>query len=285
MVLLEQLLPAVALAGAVAALLSAFALRRGNDRFSRAAASFLPAVAYGAGHFLVTGWTSFPPTDTTNWLPYFGPAAAAIVASASLLPSKTVRLALFGCFCAGAMRLLLAPKFRYAWSAEEGWLRVVGLCALILLARAGFTLMKRRAPHPIESPLLMVILPAGTAVALMLSGSLLLGHFGFILSAAYVGSLLFFRRGEASAEGAAAVFSLLHVSLLACGYFFSDLPALSAIPLALAPLFVSGCDSAFGLFVRKSTSPQRASAMRLLVALVLIGVALSIAFRSSPPWI
>ncbi|NLT71162.1 MAG: hypothetical protein GXX91_10770 [Verrucomicrobiaceae bacterium] len=285
MFLLEQLLPAVALAGAVAALLSALALRCENARFSRAAAVFLPAVAYAAGHFFVTGWTSFPPADTTNWLPYFGLAAAAIVSSACPLPSKTARLAIFGLLCAGAMRLLLAPKFRYAWSAEEGWLQVVGLCALVLLARVGFTLTKRRAPHPIESPLLMVFLPAGTAVALMLSGSLLLGHFGFILSAAHVGALLLFRRSEAFAGEAAAVFSLLHVSLLACGIFFSDLPATSAILLALSPHLASLLERIVGSFVGKTPVPRRAGALRLSAVAALVGVALFVALRSSPPWI
>lgn len=284
MFLIEQVLPAAALAGAVAVIVSALVRRSGNTRVFRIAVAFLPAAAYGAGHYSVTGGTSFPPTDTTNWLPYFALAAAAVVSLTSLLPSRIARLAIFGLLCVGAMRLLLAPKFHYLWSAEQGWLWVIGLSALILLGAAGVALTERRSSHPVELSLLLSLLPAGTAVALMLSGSLLLGFFAAVLSATFLGNLVLVWRSRPPLDGATAVFSLLHVSLLACGYFFSGLPLLSFVLLALTPLLAAGSERVFGSFVRKLPFPHGASVLHLLSAAALITAALIVTFCSSPPW-
>src|SRR5688572_24811116 len=78
MFLLQQILPAVLLAMAVAACLQGFALWRGTPRTQRALTPVALGLGYLSGHFLITGWISFPPTDTTNWLPYFGLAAAGL---------------------------------------------------------------------------------------------------------------------------------------------------------------------------------------------------------------
>lgn len=284
MFLMETLLPAVALAGAVAVIGSALGRRSRNAPVARTLVALLPAAAYSTGHFIVTGWTAVPPADTTNWLPYFGLAAAALVSSPPRRPSQTARLAVFGLLCIVAMRLLLAPKFRYFWSSEQGWLWVTGLTALTLLAAAGFAVAERRSSPPLEPPLLLSLLPAGTAVALMLSGSFLLGIFAAVLSAAFLGSLVFVWRTRPRLDGAAEVFSLLHVSLLTCGYFFSGLPLVSLLLLALTPLLVAGFDGVLGSFVREPPFSHGRSLSRLLTAATLIGVALFFALYSSPPW-
>src|SRR5215204_6266695 len=150
MFLLEQLFPAVAVAAAVAAILIAPALRGRGVRASPVLGPFALGAGYFAGHVFITGWTPFPPTDTTNWLPYFSLVAAAISSLASLLLSKAVRIAVLGFVCMGAMRLLLAPKFRYGWSAEQGWVWVACLGGVALLLTLGIAAMARHSAIAVE---------------------------------------------------------------------------------------------------------------------------------------
>src|SRR6187399_2583781 len=133
MFLLKQILPAVIVALAIAAGLSACVTLLRNERLRKVLVLFALALGYAAGHFFITGWTPFPPTDTTNWLPYFALAAAAAGSLLYLLRSNSTRIALGGFVAIGAIRLLLDSKFRYGWSALQGWLWVLGLALLVLL--------------------------------------------------------------------------------------------------------------------------------------------------------
>src|SRR5688572_15441724 len=209
MFLLDQLLPAVAVAAAVAAAVSAFGLRWKGARASRVLAACALGAGCVAGHIFITGWTPFPPADTTNWLPYFALAAAAVGSLAFLLNSKAARIAVLGLVCVGAMRLLLAPKFRYGWSAEQGWLWVICLGSVALLLSLCVGAMGARLSIAMEPPLLLIIVSAGTAGSLMLSGSLLLGQFAAVLSAAVLGSLVLAWRSRIDGDSAAPVFSVV----------------------------------------------------------------------------
>jgi len=275
MFLPEQLLPAVTLAAGVAATVSAPALRwKGTSRTLVACA---PAAGYFAGHILIAGRTSFPPTDTTNWLPYFAIAAAALGLLSSLVESKAARVTLLGLLCVGAMRLLLAPKFRYGWSPEQGWLWVSCLGCATLLLVLGIAAMARRPAIPMELPLILIIISAGIAGSLMLSGSLLLGLLAAVLSAAFLGSLVLAWRWRIDGDGPASVFSLVGVSLLACGYFFAELPALSAILLVAAP--------ALALIPIGTPAHPCTAAARLALVAAAVGGAIYAAFHFSPPLI
>ena len=75
MFLLRQILPAAAIAAMVAAGICGLVLGFGREPGRFPPGSVAVGIAYAAGHFLITGWFSFPPADTTNWLPYFGVAA------------------------------------------------------------------------------------------------------------------------------------------------------------------------------------------------------------------
>lgn len=75
MFLLKQILPAAVMAMMVAAGVCGFALCWGKERARGALGPLAIGLAYLSGHLVITGWVPFPPTDTTNWLPYFALAA------------------------------------------------------------------------------------------------------------------------------------------------------------------------------------------------------------------
>ncbi len=297
MVLFKLFLPSVAVAALVAIVISALFLRAKRVRASRTrtvsgpvtraskdtAAACALGAGYFAGHIFITGWTPFPPADTTNWLPYFALAAAGIGSLAALLFSKAskatkfTRIIVFILVCVGAMRLLLEPKFRYGWSAEQGWTWVIGLACVTLFLALCIAVMERRSTIAVEPALTLIIVSAGAAGALMMSGSLLLAQFAAVLSAASLGSLALTLRCKIEAGGidvAGSIFSLLFIGLLACGHFFADLPALSAILLATAPAIAP---------IPIST-PRRATAARLAVIGAFVTGALFVAFHASPRW-
>jgi hypothetical protein len=276
MFLLKQILPAVIIAVMVAAGVGSLALYWGKEQARSALGPLAIGVAYFSGHLVITGWVPFPPADTTNWLPYFALAAAVLGASCGVLPSKAwVRVLLFALVSAGALRLLLKPKFQYGWSLGEGWLWVACLvCALGLLAVI-LDALTRRTPTAVEMPAFLLIVSAGAFGGLMLSGSMLLGQFAAVLAAAVFGSLVFTIRRVNLGRGIVPVFSVLVGALLVSGYFFAELPANSAALIAFAP--------ALALIPIRMPSKLVAFGIRAALVSVPVIVALVLAFRASPP--
>ena len=282
MFLLKQILPAAITAMVVAAGVCGLALFWGKERARGALAPWALGLAYIAGHFLIAGLAKFPPTDTTNWLPYFA-LAAAILGTACFgfegsergrFPAWA-RLFLFAVIFAGALRLLLKPKFQYGWSPGEGWIWVAGLTSGLVLLSLILDVLARRSETALEIPAVLLVISGGTFGALMLSGSMLLGQFASVLAAAVFGSLLLAVRKVPLGRGVAPVFCLILGALLVSGYFFASLPAVSGVLLAFAPV----------LALVPIGKPSRLLALGVRTALVSVPVivALVVAFRSSPP--
>jgi hypothetical protein len=274
MFLLKQILPAVLLAIAAAAGGQALALWLGTKRAQRALTPVALGLGYFCGHFLITGWTPFPPTDTTNWLPYFGLAAAALGIFWAALPKAGAWVSLT-LLAVCAVRLLLEPKFRYGWAAGQGWIWVIGLGLGVALLGAILSALVRRSSAAIELPFVLLVVGAGISGALMLSGSFLLGQFGAVFVGAIFGALLFSLRGSAGIEGIVPVVSVLVGVLLVSGYFFADLPAPSAVLLAGA--------SVLALTPTGRLSGLRGAALRIGLVSLPVATAVILAFRASPP--
>ena len=124
-------------------------------------------------------------------------------------------------------------------------------------------------------PAFLLIIAAGTSIALMLSGSMLLGQFAGVLAGGLFAALLLTLRNPALGAGISPVFSLLLVALLLCGGFFAELPRTSAVLIATAP--------ALALIPIRSGSSMRRVALRAALALVPTAAALIFAYRASPP--
>src|SRR5687768_4997901 len=158
MFLLKQILPAVLLAMAVAAGVQGLALWRGTPRAQRALTPAALGLGYFSGHFLITGWISFPPTDTTNWLPYFALAAAGLGTFWGASPKSAPAWAALLLLAVAALRLLLEPKFRYGWGPGQGWIWVIGLGFGIVLLGVILCALVRRSSTPIEIPVALLVI-------------------------------------------------------------------------------------------------------------------------------
>lgn len=274
MLLLEQILPAVIIAMMVAASICGFALYWGES-----ARNVLGPLAVGcgyfAGHIFVAGWAVFPPTDTTNWLPYFALTAAVLGALCGVLKTRAwMRALIFGLVSAGALRLLLKPRFSHGWSLPEGCIWVAGLAGAVVLLAIVLDALVRRSATTLELPACLLIVCAGTFGALMLSGSILLGQFATVLGAAVFGSLVFTFGRVAVGRGIVPVFSLLVSALVVSGYFFAELPITCAVLLAFAPVPA--------LIPTGLPGKLLTSAIRIVLVAVPVAVAVIWAFRSSP---
>jgi hypothetical protein len=279
MQLLKQMLPSAALAAAVAAALL-FVLAFRWKSASRCAGAIAIGAGYVAGHVLAAGWPPFPPRNATHWLFWFAVIGViAAVADAVVRLKGTVRLLTWTIICTMARRLILQPKFSHAWSAAEGWLRVFAIALGVVVLTCCLDLVERRPFGAATLFSVTTILCGGAFIALILSGSLLLGQLACILSATVATCFLLIIAVTAPfhPSGAAAPLSLICAGLWLSGFFYAELPAASALLLALAPAI------ALLPVGKKSYSQSRVLAYRIAFVAVPVVLAVVLAYHASPP--
>jgi hypothetical protein len=276
MFLLQQLLPGVL----VAVLLSGvFAIVGRLWRANNWADAVALAIGYAGGHAVTAGWPAFPPSEATQWLPYFALATMFLaVLDVFLRPAGSLRALIWILCCAGLLRLLLKPKFQYGWSLPEGILWIAGLAAGMLVLGSSLDAAVRR--DSTSSSLVLTIVACGTGATLMLSGSMLLGLLAMVLAAA-LGAILvvaFLFPNAVEGRGAVPVTVALLASFWLSGYFYAELPPASALLLAAA---------SFPALLLISLSEKVPSWRDLLLraSLVIVPVVISVllAIHASPP--
>jgi hypothetical protein len=279
MQLLKQMLPSAALAAAVAAALL-FVLAFRWKSASRCAGAIAIGAGYVAGHVLAAGWPPFPPRNATHWLSWFAVIGViAAVADAVVRLKGTVRILTWAIICTMACRLILQPKFSYAWSAAEGWLRVFAIALGVVVLTCCLDLVERRPFGAATLFSVTTVLCGGAFIALILSGSLLLGQLACILSAIAATCFLLIIAVTAPFHpgGAAAPLSLVCAGLWLSGFFYAELPAASALLLALAPAI------ALLPVGKESYSQSRVLAYRIAFVAVPVVLAVVLAYHASPP--
>ena len=278
MQLLNLMVPSAAVAAAVAALLL-FVFARWWKGASRCAGAIAISAGYLAGHVLAAGWSPFPPRHATHWLFWFAIiGVVSAVADALVRPKGAIRLLTWAIICTVACRLILQPKFSYGWSAVEGWLRVFAIALGVVVLTCCLDLVERRPSGTATLFSVATVLCGGTCVALILSGSLLLGQLACNLSAiAAACFLLIIAMAPFQPSGAAAPLSLVCAGLWLSGFFYAELPSASAMLLALAPavaLLPSGTGDHF---------PSRVVAYRIAFVAIAVAIAVMLALHTSPP--
>src|SRR5947209_7428768 len=220
--LLKQILPSVALAAAVAVTLT-FIFAHWWRKASDCAAAIAIGGGYMAGHVLTAGWSPLPPRSATHWLFWFAVIGTIVAtANAFVRPRATVRLIGWTIVCAIACRLILQPKFSYDWRWAEGWVRVIAITLGIVLLTWSLEVVDRGPFGRSSMFSIMTIVCAGTAISLMLSGSVLLGRLPCVISAILM--LLFLAEMAFPALFACGVeaipLSLLCSGLCLSGHFY-----------------------------------------------------------------
>jgi hypothetical protein len=277
MALLHQILPAVIVALLMATGVCAVGLGWPGRGATAVLVPCAAGLGYICGHLMATGWTGFPPVDTTNWLPYAAFVAALLgVIHETSSPPAWIRLPVFALFSAGVIYLLLRPRLQGDWTFVQGSLWVgclaIGMVALGVVCDR----LCRSSPTAVFAPVLLLIIPCGgAAIALMLSGSLLLGQLAAVLTAAVFGSVILGFRHVTIGKGVTPVVATLFSALVVSGYFFAELPAQSALLLAVAPALT---------LVRTGNLPGLwAVAVRAGLVAAVVLIAVITAFLASPP--
>ena len=242
------------------------------------------AVALGAGYIVgyigLEGVPPFPPREGVQWLSYF--AVLGVILGCFWHLSRWGRLCVQVGLSIVIPRLLLNSVFKYTWGQLEGVIWWVCLAAVIFifwnLVQRSFT----RLPAGATSPFVYFGISGGTALILAVSGTLRLAQHGGILLALFAVSwmltLVLQRRsnnGYLFPPGASPVVVLLFAGLWMNGYFFEEVPAASAILLAISLFFapVGRIAIVQRLGTRRSALVQIAAIA--LPVLIAIGIAVA----------
>ncbi len=251
---------------------------RGQDGFT----GWLIAVALGAGYIVgylgLEGLPAFPPQLGTHWLCY--------LAIIGLIVGGFWHLPVWGPIAQVLLsiiipRLLLTTTFKYTWGP------IVGIIWWVLLAVAIFIFWHlveqsfSALPSGASSPFVYFGLCGGTALILALSGSLRLAQHCGILVALFAASWIITlvlqrdRKRFVFPRGTSPVMTLLLIGIWMNGYFFAEVPAASAILLAISPLLaqVGRIEAVQGFGARRSALVQIAAIA--LPVIIAIGVAVA----------
>ena len=195
-----------------------------------------------------------------------------------LRPPGSVRVVIWFLCSAGILSLLLTSKFQYGWSLFVGILWIAGL-ATAMLVLTSFLDRAAQRDASISLPLILAIVAGGTGLALMLSGSMLLGQLALVLAGAFgaiviVGTLL---PNAINGRGIAPVSATLLCGLWLSGYFFSELPSVSGLLLLVSPI-----PALMLVLFDESGNPRRGLLLRAILVAVPVALAVFLAFEASP---
>lgn len=226
------------LAVAVPALVAGAALAAARGR--RWGGALAAGAAFVAGGLLVAGVPAFPPPEASPallWLALLAAAAGAVEGAVPRPVRWGLRALVAASVAVALLSFLVGTGRRFAaWGEAAPWM--AGSAAAIFALGAALDAWAARHETGPAAPLALGIVAAGGGGALFLSGSALLaqqtGALGAAAGAAFLVALA--RPGWSGARGATAVAAALLPGLWLAGYFYSDLPAASALLLAAAPL-------------------------------------------------
>ncbi len=256
-----------------------------TDRYERGQGGFtgwLIAVALGAGYIVgylgLEGLPAFPPQLGTHWLCYLAIIGLIVGGFWHLPVWGPIAQVLFSIIIP---RLLLTTTFKYTWGP------IVGIIWWVLLAVAIFIFWHlveqsfSALPSGASSPFVYFGLCGGTALILALSGSLRLAQHCGILVALFAASWIITlvlqrdRKRFVFPRGTSPVMTLLLIGIWMNGYFFAEVPAASAILLAISPLLaqVGRIQAVQGFGARRSALVQIAAIA--LPVIIAIGVAVA----------
>jgi hypothetical protein len=236
------------------------------------------SLGYFAGQFVVAGWPDRYPVVSTEWIPIIalGAAFVGLICALPRLPAIAL-WALRFLLLAAILYVLLKKHIAGQWTPTE---RIAYLLALACAGLDLFAVMDRLGQQPLHigPPLMLMALTGASSAALVQSGSLLLGQLNGVLTATLGAGFLAacFLPGFSLDRGALTLAAGLQTAFWICGYFFSDLPALSIGLLVLGPFLV--------LLERRWVDGRLKAWQGLLIHLIVLSIPLTLAvLQSSGP--
>ena len=284
--ILGLLLPAV-VGGGILILAKSLALKRESEHTEREKdwfSGWLVAVALSAGYTVgyigLEGLPPFPPREGVHWLCYLALIGLILGSFWHFVPWG--RLIVQIGVSIVIPRLLLNSVFKYTWGQVEGIIWWVCLAGAIFIfwhiVQENFTIL----PSGGSSPFVYFGLSGGTALILAVSGSLRLAQHTGVLVAIFAAIWIITRIGQRSDNkwhvfplNASPVVALLLAGIWMNGYFYEEVPAVSAILLAIA-LFLAPLgriEKIQQLGARRSTFVQ--IAIIALPVVIAIGIAVA----------
>ena len=241
--ILGLLLPAV-VGGGLFIFAKSLASKRESGHKKDWFSGWLVAVALGAGYSVgyigLEGSPPFPPREGVHWLCYL--AIIGLISGAFWYASRWEHLIVQIALSIVIPRLLLNSAFKYTWSPFEGIIWWVCLAVAIFIfwhiVQESFTIL----PAGGSSPFVYFGLSGGTALILALSGSLRLAQHAGVLVAIFAASWIITLVGQRSDNnkwqvfplGVSPVVTLMFAGIWMNGYFYEEVPAVSAILLVIA---------------------------------------------------
>ncbi|MDR3636316.1 MAG: hypothetical protein P4L84_21115 [Isosphaeraceae bacterium] len=203
-----------------------------NDGGVAAAASL--AFAYAAGHAAIAA-PAFPPVDVTDrvsWIARASLLAALASSAAAERPLwRWVNRVLFSALTVVAMIGPILAERSQTWT---GLLWIVAVVAVFVFSWANIDALDDRV-SPATLGVSLILIVFGTALALAVSGSVVLGQLCAALGASLV-VVVALARGSTLRAGLGPVCSTVLGALLIDGGVYSELPAAVAVLLTAAPL-------------------------------------------------
>lgn len=209
-------------------------------------AAFAVGIGYIVGYLGIEGRLPLSPREGLHWLFYLA-IAAMVVKAIQLRPAQfpSVHIA----FAVAIPRIILGAKFNHAWGTFE---ELVWWVCLTLAIFFFFTVVEKGVailPTGASQTFVFFGIAAGSAFILALSGSLRLAQHAGVLAAilaAVCTVMLILPRVFANAASLSELFlpaassgvAFLLVGLWLNGYFYAEVPAVSAILLAVSPAMV-----------------------------------------------
>ena len=247
-------------------------------------------VAYIVGYIGLEGLPSFPPREGVHWLCYLALIGLILSVFRDFVTSKRFIGQILVSFL--IPRLLLNSMFKHTWGQIEGllWWGCLGVAIFVFwnTVKRSFILL----PWSSWSPFVYFGLSGGTALVLALSGSLRLAqHAGTLVALfAAIWMITFFGQPDDKVPvfplGASAIIALVLSGIWMNGYFYEEVPVVSAILLLLS-LFLTPVGQLAAvqrLGARRSAFVQVAViALPVLIA-IGIAVARSGLFGESSPY-
>jgi len=213
----------------------------GSGLFSGWLFSAALSVGYIVGYIGLEGFPPFPAREGVHWLCYLALIGLILGIFWRFEISKYFNgQVLASAVMAFIPPLLLDPMFKHTWGQVEGF--IWWFCLIIVIAifwsmvQGSFTLL----PSGGWSPFVYFGLSGGTALVLALSGSLRLAQHAGILVALFaaIWIITLFLRSDAKVRvfpiSTSPVITLAFAGIWMNGYFYEEVPAASAILLAMA---------------------------------------------------